>query len=161
MDGKFIAILSSLFLWFITYLISLFFVSFKLSNGIIPDKIRAKITEKELYKYLIISSIFLPFLASKMFDFGAFLATDYIIWGCCIEDFTFGMTLLWFLFSLIFTIVLLFGIKSFKRLKFQSRKDLLLAYFIHLSYSFLMTIVFILFIYLFTGDLHGKSDSCW
>ncbi len=157
MDGRVIAILSSLLFWFVTYLISLFFVSFKLSSGIIPNKIR----EKELYKYIIISSILFPFLASKMFDFGAFLEPHNIIWGCYIQDFMLGMIVLWLFLTAIFTIILLFGIKSFEKLKFQSIKDLLLAYFIHLSYSFLMVFIFMVFVNFFTGDLHGKSGSCW
>jgi hypothetical protein len=79
MDGRVIAILSSLLFWFITYLISLFFVSFKFSYGIIPNKIRGKIIEKKLYKFIAISAILFAFLSSKMFDFGAFLEPSNII----------------------------------------------------------------------------------
>ena len=160
MDGRVIAILSSLLFWFITYLISLFFVSFKFSYGIIPNKIRGKITEKKLYKYMAISAILFPFLSSKMFDFGAFLEPSNIIWGCYIQYFIIGMIFLWFVFAVVLSVILIYGLFIPNKIKFINRRNLLLAFFFHQIYSLIMIVIFWGVICIFSGDLHGINGSC-
>lgn len=159
MEGRHFAVLSSIFLWCITYIIGFVIISNKFSNGILFSKIIANL---KINKTILITTILLPFLAGVSYRIGGNIERgNSIAWGCYIESFSEGTLVLWILSGIILFLVMIFGLIKPNALKFQKGLDLFLAYTMFHLFVLFTIFVYSVFIGYFSGDLSGKNSSCW
>jgi hypothetical protein len=162
LEGRHFAVVATILIWIVGYLISFFYFSYNFSNGIIPKKLREKINQKKL-TYLLIGTPFIsPILAGLIYRFGGL--SEYgkgIAWGCYIEDFSLGSILLWFLSTLSLFVLLLLSFVKPKIFGFQDRKRPLALYFAHHLYTLLLLLIIGLLIPILSGPLSGKESSCF
>lgn len=162
MEGRHLAILATFIIWFIGYIISLFYFSYKFSNGIIPIRLRERTNPKTLI-YIIIGMPFIsPILAGLTYRIGGILEKgNGIAWGCYIEDFWFGAILLWFLSLICLFFPLVFSLAIPNSFGFQDIKRALALYFAHHIYTLLLLIITGILIPILSGPLSGKGSTCW
>jgi hypothetical protein len=161
MEGRHLAVIATVLIWISGYIISLFFFSYKFSNGILPIRLRERTNLKTL-TYLVIAFPFLsPLLAGLSYRFGGILEKgNGIAWGCYIEDFFLGSILLWFLSLSILFILLIFSLVKPNLFGFQDRKRPLALYFTHHLYTLLLLIIIGILIPILSGPLSGKGSTC-
>lgn len=158
MEGRHFAVLSSIFLWSLTYLIGFLFISNKLSKGYFFSKITSKL---KIYRTIFIITIVFPFMAGIFYGIGGRMERgNSIAWGCYIEDFIMSL-FIWFIVGIILFFVMIYGFINPIKLNFKKRFDLFLTYIIIQTFGFLMVFVYLLFINYFSGELSGKDSSCW
>lgn len=159
MEGRHFAVLSSVFLWSVTYLIGFLIISNKFSNGSLFSKINSKF---KFLRTIFITTIIFPFLAGIFYGIGGYMERENpIAWGCYIENFFGGAGVLWFLSGIMLFLIMIFGLINPMRIKYSKRLNLFLAYTIIQTFGFLMLIIYLIFINYFSGDLNGKDSSCW
>jgi hypothetical protein len=159
MEGKNFAILSSIFLWSLTYLIGFLIISNKFSKGALFNKIASKF---KIFRTILITTILFPFLAGIFYGIGGLMEEGKSLpWGCYIEDFVTGAGFLWFVTGFILFLVMILGLINPNKLKLQKRLDLILIYLTVQSFALLMIFVYFIFIGYFSGALSGKDSSCW
>lgn len=161
MEGRHIAVIATIIIWFIGYFISLFYFSYKFSNGILPIRLRER-TNLKTVNYIIIGiPIISPILAGLTYRIGGILERgNGIAWGCYIEDFFLGAILLWFLSLVGLFVLLLISLVKPNLFGFQNRKRALALYFTHHLYTLLLLIIIGILIPILSGPLSGKSSSC-
>lgn len=158
MEGRHFAVLSSIGLWCITYLIGFLIISNKFSKSNLFNKITSKL---KIYSTFIVTTILLPFLAGLSYNIGGKMERgNSIAWGCYIEDFLYCI-LIWVFIGIILFLMVIYGLMNPNKLKFKKRLDIFLAYLIIQSYGLLMILIFGIFINYFSGDLSGKDSTCW
>jgi hypothetical protein len=161
MEGQQLAVIVSILLWIIGYLLSAYSYTHLFSKGILPDRLRNLTTPKSVLFILIGSIILIPFLAAMMFRIGGALELNMgIAWGCYIEYVTLGSFILWLLSLLVFLIVLLITLIQPQLLSFPNRGKAILFFFSHNTYSFLLFFLTKLAIQYLSGPLSGKDASC-
>lgn len=162
MEGQSFAVTASIFIWCISYLVSLYSVSYKFSEGLIPTFFREKTSNRILIKFLVWSTLLSPILAAYMYRIGAHRERgNGIAWGCYVEYFWIIGVLLWLLSLIILSMLLIILLIKPNLLRFQRRKNLLLAYFIQNGYSLIMLILIGSLIPVLAGAMSGKESSCW
>jgi hypothetical protein len=161
MEGRHLAVIATVLIWISGYIISLFFFSYKFSNGILPIRLRERTNLKTL-TYLVITFPFLsPLLAGLSYRIGGILEKgNGIAWGCYIENFFLGSILLWFLSLSILFILLIFSLVKPNLFRFQDRKRPLALYFTHHLYTLLLLIIIGILIPILSGPLSGKGSTC-
>lgn len=159
MEGRHFAVLTSLGLWCITYIIGFLIISNKFSKGSLFNKITSKF---KIFRTILITTILFPFLAGIFYGIGGLIEDGKsLAWGCYIEDFATGAFSLWFVTGFILFLVMILGLINPNKLKLQKRLDLILIYLTVQSFALIMIIVYFLFIGYFSGDLIGKDSTCW
>ena len=158
MEGRHFAVLSSIFLWSLTYLIGFLIISNKFSKGSLFSKITSKI---KIFRTIFIATILFPFLAGIFYRVGGQMEGDNpIAWGCYIEDFMMSL-FIWLIVGIFLFFVMIYGFINPNKLNFSKRFDVFLTYTIIQIFAFLMVFVYFLFINYFSGELSGKDSSCW
>lgn len=158
MEGRHFAVLTSISLWSLTYLIALIIISNKLSKDNLFTKIASKF---KIYWTVFYISILFPFLAGISYNIGGSMEKgNSIAWGCYIEDFWLS-SIIWLFIGTILFFVMIYGLINPTKLKFAKRKDLFFAYISIQSYAFFMIIIYFICIGYFSGDLSGKDSTCW
>lgn len=158
MEGRHFAVLTSISLWSLTYLIAFIIISNKLSKGNLFTKIATKF---KIYWTVFYISILFPFLAGVSYNIGGSMEKgNSIAWGCYIENFFSGAVFLWLLSGIVLFLIMILGFFNPKKLRFDKRKDLFFAYISIQSYAFLMIIIYFICIGYFSGELSGKDSSC-
>lgn len=161
MEGRHLAILTTIAIWVIGYLISLFYFSYKFSEGNVPLRLKKEKHLKTLTHTIIALPIVSPILAGLSYRIGGILESgNGIAWGCYIEDFWLGVILLWVLsLSCLFILLLICMIKP-ELLGFRERKMAIFAYFVHHFYTLFLFLIMGIFIPILSGPLSGKGASC-
>ena len=158
MEGRHFAVLSSIGLWCITYIIGFLIISNKFSKGYLFIKITSKF---KIYRTIFITTILLPFFAGVSYNIGGKMERgNSIAWGCYIEEFSFCL-IIWMFFGIILFLMVIYGLINPNKLKFKKRLYLFLACLIIQSYGLLMIFIYGIFINYFSGDLSGKESTCW
>jgi hypothetical protein len=162
MEGRHFAVIASLIIWLIGYLISLSFFLNKYSTRIIPIRVR-EIIQMNKFIYLMVSlPIISSILSGLMYRVGGIWEVgNGIAWGCYIEDFYFGTLAIWFISFVSLFLMLLISLVKPTLLSFDNRKNALKLYFFHHIYTLLLSIVIYILIPFLSGPLSGKNSSCW
>jgi hypothetical protein len=162
MEGRHIAVVATIIIWIVGYIISFFYFSYKFSTGIIPLRLRERVNLKTL-TYIIVGMPFvLSILAGLIYRIGGILEKgNGIAWGCYIGDFSVGAGLLWFLSAFSLFILLLISFAKPNLFGFQDRKRAMGLYFTHHLYTLLLEIIIVNLIPILSGPLSGKESTCW
>lgn len=161
MDGRHFAVITTFLIWIIGYIISLYFFSYKFSNGILPIKLRERTNLKTLTCLVIALPIISPILAGLFYRIGGILEKGHgIAWGCYIEGFFLGSILLWFLSLIGLFIMVLISLVKPSLFGFQDRKRALAFYFTHHLYTIILLIIIGILIPILSGPLSGKGSTC-
>jgi hypothetical protein len=161
MEGRHLALITAVIIWFSGYIISLFYFSYRFSNGILPIRLRERTNLKTLTYIIIGIPIISPILAGLAYRIGGILEKgNGIAWGCYIEDFYVGAILLWFLSLICLFILLVISLVKPNLFGFQDRKRALGLYFTHHLYTLLLLIIIGILIPILSGPLSGKGSTC-
>lgn len=161
MEGRHFAVITTILIWIIGYIISLYFFSYKFSKGILPIKLRERTSLKTLTYMVIALPIISPILAGLSYRIGGILEKgNGIAWGCYIEDFSLGSILLWFLSLIGLLIMVLISLVKPSLFGFQDRKRALALYFTHHLYTLILLTIIGLLIPILSGPLSGKGSTC-
>jgi hypothetical protein len=160
-EGRHLAVLATILIWIVGYIISFFYFSHKFSTGIIPIRLRERTNLKTL-TYIIIGMPFVSsILAGLSYRIGGIIEKgNGIAWGCYIEDFWVGAIFLWFLSVVSLFILLVINLVKPNLFGFQDRKRALGLYFTHHLYTILLLIVIGILIPILSGPLSGKGSTC-
>ena len=154
----YIAVMSAIFLWGLTYLISLILILSRFSCIL---KLKTIVNKGIFYKILFLITFILPLLAATVYRIGGFLQGNRLIyWGCFIEDF-YKTFFIWKLVSLIMFFLMIITLVKPSFFGFKKRLDIIFSYILLQSYNFIMIIIYLLFIYYTSGYLSGKSWNCY
>jgi hypothetical protein len=158
MEGRHFAVLTSISLWSLTYLIAFIIISNKLSKGNLFTKIASKF---KIYWTVFYISILFPFLAGVSYNIGGSMEKgNSIAWGCYIQDFSLSL-IIWLFIGTILFFLMIYGLINPTKLKFAKRKELFITYILIQTYAFFMIIIYFICINYFSGELSGKNSSCW
>jgi hypothetical protein len=162
MEGRHFAVFASISVLIIGYIISFYFFSYKLSDGLIPNRLRQFTRNKHLVYLILCVTLVSPFLGGFFYRIGGNLEIgNSIFWGCYIENFWEGSIFLWFFSFLIMTFFLIIGVIKPKLFGFKKRKKLILFFVLHNLYSLFLLILMGIFIPILSGPLSGKNATCW
>jgi len=161
MEGRHFAVITSIIIWIICYFISLFFFSYRFSNGIIPRRLREK-TDSKTIIYLLTGTILIsPIIAGLSYRIGGIMEKgNGIAWGCYIESFWLGSISLWFISLIGTSILLLVCIIKPSFLGFEKRKKAITLYILHNIYTLILLIIIGILIPIISGPLSGKGSTC-
>jgi hypothetical protein len=161
MEGRHLAVMATIIIWLVGYLISIFYFSHRFSTGIIPIRLRER-TSLKRYTYILIGMpLISPLFSGLAYRIGGILEKgNGIAWGCYIEDFWLGSIVLWFLSALSLFILLLISLAKPGIFGFQDRKKALALYFMHHLYTLLLLIIIGILIPILSGPLSGKGSTC-
>lgn len=161
MEGRHFALLVSVSIWFISYLISLYFFSYYFSSRIIPSKLRNITNKIKLNRIILTAILSSPIIAGLSFGIGSKMErSNGIAWGCYIEAFWNISFLIWFLLLFVFFIFLIIFMMKPIFFGFKNKTSILKFFLYHNFLTLIHVGIITVLIPLFSGPLSGINSTC-
>jgi len=162
-ENAFFSVIGLPIVFALCYLISFLTIIFYFSENFFFKKLYfwKKENQKSNLFFLVKSIFFLVFFGSILFQINDFKESrNKIIWGCYIEYAIGGVFFIWLIGFIISFFLLILGLINPSLLRFENRKKLFYSLLLINFLTFIIIIVLIIMVKLFSSNLHGFNLSC-